>query len=70
MATNKIRITETELEYVEYCIKGLMQEIATDSIDMGYINEKLSSIKATALRVRQAQEKAFLTNTIFTELVY
>ena len=50
-------ITDAELENVEYSIKGILKEIQSDSIDLGYITEKLNSIKLTAERVRKHQAK-------------
>ena len=53
MATTKI--TEGELEAVQYAIEGLLKEIQSDSIDMGYIREKLKAIGRTAFWVSKHQ---------------
>jgi hypothetical protein len=59
MATQEqIRITRGELEAVQYAINGILGEIQSDSIDMGYIAEKLKTIENTARRVRKAQTDA------------
>lgn len=54
---NKRTITDAELENVKYSIKGILKNIQSDSIDLGYINEKLNSIKLTAEIVRNNQEE-------------
>ncbi len=50
------RITKGELRYVKYCMRGILSEIQSDSVDPGYIEEKLLAIKNTANRIRAAQE--------------
>ena len=52
-----VTITEGELEDVKYNIKGILSEIQSDSIDLGYISEKTGSILNTAHRVRKAQDR-------------
>lgn len=53
MTTTKI--TEEELEEVQYAIKDLLQELQSDSIDMSNIREALAVIHKTATRVAQSQ---------------
>lgn len=51
----RIIIRTGELENVKYAINGILKEIQSDSIDLGYIKEKLDAIYSTASRVRFAQ---------------
>ncbi|MEM3859943.1 MAG: hypothetical protein QXS81_01080 [Candidatus Micrarchaeaceae archaeon] len=53
-----IRITKGELENVKYCIKGLLHNLQSDSVDLNYITEKLDAIKHTAENVAKAQAQA------------
>lgn len=48
-------ITEGELGAIKYSIKGLLKEAQSDSIDMGYIMEKLNSIKYTISHIAEGQ---------------
>jgi hypothetical protein len=54
----QIKIESGELENVEYCIKGILEEIKSDSVDLGYIREKLTSIEHTAENVSGRQRAA------------
>ena len=48
-------ITKGELGAIKYSIKGLLKETQSDSIDMGYIMEKLNSIEHTIRHVANGQ---------------
>ncbi|MEM3265771.1 MAG: hypothetical protein QXH07_07440 [Thermoplasmata archaeon] len=58
MSGSGIKMTEGEMSYIQYCINGIMKEIQTDSIDLGYITEKLNIIKDIIERVAEAQMNA------------
>ena len=50
-----VKITDEDLDTVKYAVKGLLQEIRSNSIDMSYIMNKVNVIISIAERITVRQ---------------